>query len=276
MRERERASGGPPEPVLQVFGIADSPVRLTGGRGNTWATSSVVLKPVDDVAEASWIADLASRVEPRGFRLARPIAALDGRWIVDRWSAWTRIAGEHSITRWPELLTASAAFHATVANVPKPEFIERRADRWRIADRVAWGELPAREFATITHLERVLAAWRPLDLPSQIIHGDLVGNVLFAEGLPPAIVDLSLYWRPVGYSSALVVGDALAWEGAEPPILGLIENFQEWPQLLLRAVIFRMVVNELARRAEPWRNDLREHYRNLVDLAVSVARTAAT
>ncbi len=181
------------------------------------------------------------------------------------------MTGQHSKNRWAEVLDAAASFHAAVATEPKPDFIERRVDRWRIADRVAWGALSADEFAAVPHLERLLALWRPVDLPSQLIHGDLVGNVLFADGLAPAIIDLSLYWRPPGYSAALVVGDALAWEDADPGTLDLIESFHEWPQLLLRAVIFRIVVNELARKAEPWRNDLREHYRPLVDLAVSCA-----
>lgn len=261
----------PPSAVLAAFGLAEVPIQLPGGRGQTWAGEGVVLKPVDDEAEANWIANLAARVKQHGFRVARPIATLDGRWSIDGWSAWTRVTGEHSITRWPELLTAAAAFHAAVADVPKPEFIERRQDRWRIADRVAWGELPWEEFDGVAHVRRLIAARRPLALPSQLVHGDLVGNVLFAEGLPPAIIDLSLYWRPVGYSAALVVGDAITWEGATPPIVSHIKHFVDWQQLLLRAVTFRIVVNHLARRAVPWRDDLSEHYRPIVDLAVSLA-----
>jgi hypothetical protein len=95
-----------------------------------------------------------------------------------------------------------------------------------------------------------------------------VGNVLFADGMPPAIIDLSLYWRPVGYSAALVVGDAITWEGAAPSIVRRIAHFAGWPQLLLRAVIFRIIVNHLARRETPSRKDLSEHYRPIVDLAV--------
>ena len=37
------------------------------------------------------------------------------------------------------------------------------------------------------------------------MHGDLTGNVLFAEGLPPAILDLSLYFRPPGFATAVVL-----------------------------------------------------------------------
>jgi len=261
----------PPASAMREFGADALPARFSRGRGRAWAAGDVVLKPADDEAAANWAANLATTVEQRGFRLARPIAARDGRWVVDGWSAWARVPGEHSTMRWPELLAAAAAFHAAVANVPRPEFIARQAHRWRIADQVAWGELPAEHFSKVTRLDQLIAARRPVGLTNQLIHGDLVGNVLFAEGLPPAIIDLSFFWRPVGYSAALVVGDALAWEGAQPPILGLIEHLQEWRQLLLRAVIFRIVVNELAERAEPWRSDLSEHYHPLVDLTISLA-----
>lgn len=263
----------PPVSVLTDFGVDELPVKFSAGRGRTWAAGAVVLKAVEDEAEASWTADLAASVEQRGFRLARPIAARDGRWIVDGWAAWTREAGEHSTTRWPELLAAAAAFHEAVAGVSKAEFIERRSDRWRIADRVAWGEMSASDLAGLTHVDRLLAARRPLDLPRQLIHGDLVGNVLFADDLPPAIIDLSLYWRPVGYSAALVAGDALTWEGASRDILKLIDHFSQWQQLLVRAVLFRILVNELARRAEPWRADLSHEYRTVVELVLSTVTT---
>jgi hypothetical protein len=49
-----------------------------------------------------------------------------------------------------------------------------------------------------------------------LIHGDLTGNVLFHDELPPAIIDFTPYWRPLEFQSAVVVADALVWEGAPP------------------------------------------------------------
>lgn len=263
-------SPAPSVRVLTAFGATAQPVVYPMGRGATWAAGEIVLKPVDDEAEATWVATLAASTPERGFRLARPIAASDGRWTVDGWSAWTRLPGEHSTTRWRELLDAAAAFHAAVGHVEKPEFIDRRADRWRIADRVAWGELSADALAAATHVGPLLSARRPVSLPGQLVHGDLVGNVLFADGLAPALIDLSLYWRPAAYSAAIVVGDALTWEGASNETIRLIDHVPEWPQLLLRAVLFRIVVNELARRAEPARADLSGEYDRVVALALSL------
>lgn len=263
-------SPAPPVQVLEAFGSTERPVVFAMGRGATWAAGDVVLKLVDDEAEATWLATFAASTRERGFRLARPIASIDGRWIVDGWSAWTRLVGDHSTSRWRELLDAAAAFHVAVGHVEKPEFVDRKRDRWRIADRIAWGEVSADDVAGATHVGPLLSARRPVSLPGQLVHADLVGNVLFADGLAPALIDLSLYWRPVGYSAALAVGDALTWEGASPEITRLIDHFPEWPQLLLRAVLFRIVVNELARRAEPERADLSSEYERIVALVLSL------
>jgi hypothetical protein len=121
-------------------------------------------------------------------------------------------------------------------------------DRWAVADRMAWGEVqPGDELVRLTQVERLFEARRKVELPSQLIHGDLTGNVLFAEGMAPAIIDLSLYWRPVGYGAATVVADALTDHGAPPETVRLLETFTDWPQLLLHAVLFRVFVSGLAR-----------------------------
>lgn len=260
----------PPISVLHAFGGTE-PIRRFGvGRGRTWVGGDVVMKPVNDEAEAEWLASLATEIDQAGFRLAPPVRSHDDRWVVDGWAAWTRVDGEHSTTRWDELFRAADAFHQALSGTPRPEFIARMASasRWRVADGIAWGERRADQLGPVRFLPELLARRRAVDLPAQLIHGDLVGNVLFAHGLPPAIIDLSLYWRPVGYSAALVIGDAVAWEGASPGIVRLIHRFDQWPQLLLRAVIFRIVVNALAERSEPWRLDVSAEYTALVDLVV--------
>jgi Ser/Thr protein kinase RdoA (MazF antagonist) len=56
---------------------------------------------------------------------------------------------------------------------------------------------------------RLLAARRPAGAPSQLIHGDLTRNVLFADEQPPADIDFSPYWRPKAFASAIVAVDAV-------------------------------------------------------------------
>lgn len=75
-----------------------------------------------------------------------------------------------------------------------------------------------------------------LDLPSQVVHGDLSGNVLFADGAPPAVIDLTPYWRPAAFAAAVVVVDALVWGGGDPSLLRRVDH-----QLLLRAELRRLL-----------------------------------
>ena len=82
------------------------------------------------------------------------------------------------------------------------------------------------------------------------MHGDLTGNVLFAPGIPPAVIDFSPYWRPTAFAAAVVVGDALAWEGADESLLGAVAHIAAFPQFLLRALIYRIVVDALFRPGE--------------------------
>lgn len=59
-------------------------------------------------------------------------------------------------------------------------------------------------------MDGLLAAVRPVRLPSQLVHGDIAGNVLFAAGQSPAVIDFSPYWRPPGYALAVAAVDLLA------------------------------------------------------------------
>jgi prepilin-type processing-associated H-X9-DG protein len=71
---------------------------------------------------------------------------------------------------------------------------------------------------------------------SQLVHGDLSGNVLFADGLPPAVIDWSPYWRPPPYASAIVMCDAALGHGAGVELLAGSDR-----QLLIRALLFRLL-----------------------------------
>jgi len=258
--------------VPAAFGLSAPLARLPGGQGRTWLCEGTVLKRVDDVTEADELAEIIARLKDDArYRVTRPIRASDGRWIVDGWSAWTKLEGEHRADRWPDVLAAASALHEELAGVAKPAYVDRVQNRWRVADRIAWGESPWTPFREVGHVERLAQARRPLALPSQLVHCDLVGNVLFATGMAPGIIDHSLYWRPAGYSAAVMVGDAIAWEGAAPSLTRLLERFARWQQLLLRAVLFRVVTNAVARQAEPSRADLSRDYQEVVELAVSLS-----
>ena len=65
---------------------------------------------------------------------------------------------------------------------------------------------------------------------------------MFHDQLPPAVIDVSPFWRPVEYADAIVVADALAWGDADDSLAeGLLQR--QGDQLLLRAVLFRVAVD---------------------------------
>ena len=131
-----------------------------------------------------------------------------------------------------------------LARVRRPaSVLDARTDPWARADRIAWGELPAGDLAAVPAVARLLAARRPVGAPSQLVHGDLTGNVLFADGLPPAVIDFSPYWRPTAFASAVVAVDAVVWFDADPGLLRTVAALPDGPQLLVRALLFRLLAD---------------------------------
>jgi uncharacterized protein (TIGR02569 family) len=258
--------------VLEAFGASGTPVPLEGGQGSSWRAGHAVLKPLAlGERELAWQAELFASISCDGFRVAHPLLARDGSLVVAGWCAWEAVEGRHEERRWPEIIAVGERFHAALAGVPRPEFIARRTDPWAIGDRVAWGDLPATDFAHVKHLARLAAALEPIAAPSQLIHGDLTGNVLFDDELPPTLIDFSPFWRPTAYASAIVVGDALVWEGAEEDILDAVAHVEDFDQYLLRALIFRAVADRLFRLHEPSRADDEDPFLPAVELARRLA-----
>ena len=227
----------PPRHVLAAFGAEGSPELLPGGTGRSWRVGSLVIKPLDcSASELAWQAEVISSIEQDAFRVARPLPD-----AVDGWAASEYVVGEHRPQRWREIIGVGERFHVALANARKPHAIlDARVAPWAVGDRVAWNEAPFPE------LDDVLSALEPVDAPSQLIHGDLTGNVLFHHELPPAIIDFAPYWRPTEFASAIVVADALSWEGAPAELAHVVD-----PQYLLRALVYRAVTTRLTGHAGP-------------------------
>ena len=255
--------------VLASFGASADPVSLPGGQGTAWRAGQAVLKPAGDPRVARWTADLyrdlAARRDP-GFRVPRPLGTAAGDWVAQdplggAWVAWQWLPGEPASwagvsPSWPRLIAASRAFHAALAGRPAPPWLGRDASQWTIGDQVAWGErdpgsvLAAAPGPLAGQLRSLLAALRPVRLPAQLIHGDVGGNVLFAAGEPPAVIDFSPYWRPAGLALAVAAVDALTWSGADPAILDELAGEPELDQLLPHAHVYRLVTEVVFRRGD--------------------------
>ena len=223
----------PAPEVLAAFGVPPSTPLVPMGR--CVRAGSVVLKPVDHEAEAAWVASISTWLGGDGFVVPRPVPAVRG-WTHDGWAAWRFVDGSHE-PRWDDVLRCGEALHRALADLTRPSFLDHRDDPWSVADRMAFGERPleVRTPALAPLVGPLHERLEPIDLPSQVVHGDLSGNVLFGAG-PPAVVDLTLYWRPAAFAAAVVVVDAVVWGGGDPSLLRRVDH-----QLLLRAELRRLL-----------------------------------
>ena len=179
------------------------------------------------------------------------------------------MAGHVGPRRVDDVVRAGEAFHAAIAALPRPPFLDTRNGPWTYGDRLAFGEpVPAGSTAGSALLEPLLAARRPVHEPAQLVHGDLLGNVLFADGLPPAVIDWPAYWRPPAWAAAVAVADALVWHGAGPAVIDRWAHLPSWAQMLVRALIYRVATWPAAR----WESAPDAAYRPVVDLVVGYAR----
>jgi uncharacterized protein (TIGR02569 family) len=246
----------PPAHVLAAFGAGSAqPENLSGGRGLAFRCGDVVFKPVENTAESSWIAATFEQLRVSGIRVARPVRSSDGRWVVAGWSAQRFVSGRVE-PRYNEIIETSLVLHEALAAVPNPRYLRDRSDLYSWADRLAWGEpvkgpweLGDGHGARLFH--ELAIGRKPVDLPMQVVHGDMFGNVLFAGSAPPAVIDITPYWRPAVWSAAVIAVDALSWGGAQTELLEDWSDLPEWPQMLLRALMFRLAVSLSHPRSTP-------------------------
>jgi uncharacterized protein (TIGR02569 family) len=231
----------PPLRVVRQFGVEARAERMPGGQGTSWRAGALVFKPVSDEEEACWLAETLASVVQDGYRLAEPVPTPDGRWVVNGWTAARWVAGDPGpVGHWHELLAATRAFHSAVRHVPRPALLDRRTHWWAKADRSAWGEAAPPPVRALRQLRsRLLHFTRPVTDQPQLVHGDLSGNVLFHERLPPAVLDMSPYWRPQLFAEAIIVADGLLWWGEGAELLSAAGRAGE-PSWLARGLLFRL------------------------------------
>lgn len=239
---------GPTLGAVRAFGVRERSLRrLQGGQGHAWTDGRLVLKPVGCVPEHTWKCEVyAAWTAHDEVRVPEPVLPQGGDpldWTVDGWGAHVLVPG-HDLDVPGEIervKVASDAFHAAVRDLPRPDFLDARDDPWSYGDRLAWDEAePIGDAATLEVVERLRAHLAPVADPDQVIHGDMLPNVLVADGLAPAVIDWPPYFRPAGTANAIAVTDAVTFRGAPMALLDEWETGEDWPQLLIRAILYRL------------------------------------
>lgn len=84
-----------------------------------------------------------------------------------------------------------------------------------------------------------------------MVHGDLARGLLFDSSTEPALTDVVPYARPAAWSAAVVAVDHLSWGTVSPAVLTRWRHLDQWPQMVLRAAVFRLAVHALHPGSRP-------------------------
>lgn len=251
---------------MAAFGLKGAePEPLGSGWEGGWKCGEVVLSVIADHARAAWSAKVRETLFIDGVRLARPVRSTDGRYVVSGWRADTFVAGTPE-PRHDEVVSAGVRLHEATAKLERPRFLTQApvapwsdVDVFIAADRAAWEERPLQSLPpgarvspgsadgerSADLLNQLAGLRKPTKSPNQLVHGDLYGTVLFAGTAAPGITDITPYWRPASWAAGVVVVDALAWGEADDGLIERWDALPEWPQMLLRALMFRLAVHAL-------------------------------
>jgi uncharacterized protein (TIGR02569 family) len=244
-----------PAHVLDLFAVPGPGEPVPGGQGHSVRAGDLVLSPGRDPRVSAWLnpvlARLAVRLDerpnrrPRDIRIAMPVPARNGEWVVEGWGASRYEPGTTACRDVEVLVATGRVLHAELDSAvrSRPDVLDERSDRWAEAERLVF-EYPDRIPATSPLVGRLAAELAPLSLgPDQLVHADLAGNVLLDASGAPVVIDVAPYWRPVLWAEAVCTIDAVLHLAAPMAAMAAMARFTNGPerQAMLRAALFRLL-----------------------------------
>lgn len=231
-----------PEHVQSGFHVEPGTPEPAGAAwDHGWRVGPVVFSRAVSADQAAWSAKTREKLRIPGLRVARPIRATDGRYVVSGWRASNHIDGAPS-RRVDEVVHAALRLDDALSEVDIPAFARSSGeDPFTRADREAWGSADP----GVNDLAgKLFALMLPVTAPDQVCHADLLATTLFAGYQAPAVTDLVAVAHPHGYSAALVMIDGLLAGAVDTGILDRFDHLPALDQLLLRALTYRVLVHE--------------------------------
>lgn len=169
----------PPAEVLDLFAVPGDLARLPGDRGGRVRAGDLLLSPGRDPETQAWLSPLLARLavrlderpgrRPRDLRIAMPVPARDGSWVVRGWGASRYEPGTDVCDDLDVTLAAGRLLHAELDSLVR----ERPAGL--DADPGSAG-------------------------PDQVVHAALDGNVLLDARGAPVVIDVTPAWRTVRWA----------------------------------------------------------------------------
>lgn len=119
--------------------------------------------------------------------------------------------------------------------------MDDRDDPWAFGDRLAWdGTDPEGDHETLAVIERLRRHLAPVSGRAQVIHGDILPNVMVLGDGMPAVIDWPPYFRPAGMATAIAAVDAVTLHAVPLSLLDDWATGKDWNQLLIRALLYRL------------------------------------
>jgi uncharacterized protein (TIGR02569 family) len=247
--------------VLDLFAVPDDVRSLPGGQGRSVRAGDLVLSPDRDAAIQDWLSPLLARFavqldqDParrrQDLRVAVPVPARDGSWVVDGWAASRYEPGTVTCRDLGIIRAAGHLLHARLATIvtERPAPLAARADRWAVAERIAFGEAPLPDLdpapadlaARVREaIARETSSGETVTGAAQLVHADLAGNVLLDAAGAPVVIDVAPAWRPPQWADAVCVLDSVLRQDAPRTAL---EPWAGRPDraAMLRAILFRLL-----------------------------------
>lgn len=166
--------------VLDLFAVPDLARPLAGDRRGRVVAGDLVLSPGRDPEMLAWLNPVLARLavrlderpgrDPRDLRLAMPVPARDGSWVVEGWAACRHEPGA-VVCRDPAVLLATAhLLHAQLA----------------VAVPTRPPQLPETPGSTAD---------------AQLVHTNLADSVLLDAAGAPVVLDVEPAWRPARWAA---------------------------------------------------------------------------
>ena len=264
----------PPAHILNGFHAhVDNPVQLDQPWSYGWRCDRAVISLAEEPMRASWIAKTTAKMRPAGVGVSRPMLSTDGRYTVSGWRARTFLSG-HRAPRFDEMAAAALRINESLRGLPRPEFLAPpeltctwgQTEIFAAADAAAFAEQPQEWIApamdatavprkdiaeALAKAVEITALRTEITAEDQLVHGDVIGCMIFDGAADPAITDLVPAWHPTGWSVALLVVDAIALGNGDDALLDRWSHIPDFMQLALRAVLYRLALHAMLPNSRP-------------------------
>lgn len=243
-----------PQHVIKAFNIKESICELTGGCQKVYRAGNVVVKRIfsdslesqHSVPLALWLAEIFNTIADDGFRLSRPLLAVDGRWMLsDGWMACSYLDGESATSKdTPKIIESIISLNYALKDYTKHSLLDSNETAWGYAHYHCFENMPHDVHPQLYELvSKLYEKCKPLPgLKCQLIHGDLnLGNIIIAPGKPAGFIDFTPFWAPAEFALAMFAN----WVGPRAGDLKVLEyfkNINNFDQLLIRASIRMLLI----------------------------------